>query len=227
MYSGPCAAWGYAALAADGKPGSVVIVSPNHRGIGAAVALAGASQWETPLGTVHGDLDLTEAIVAACPEARIDDSAHREEHAVEVQLPFLQYLYGDTVHVAAIALSDYRWATVRALGDGIATACRDRDVVIIASTDLSHYVPQERAERQDALILDRIREMDGERLLRAAIERHVSMCGAGPVAAMLQSARALGMDAAKILRYYTSGDIVGASDEVVGYASAVIHARRG
>jgi AmmeMemoRadiSam system protein B len=222
VYSGPAAAHGFAALAADGRPDVVVILGPNHRGLGALIAISGASVWSTPLGEVPVDLELSQRLADAGVGATIDDPAHVLEHSIEVQVPFLQIVLGEGWHLVAVAVADRRPEMMRRLGEGLAEVLRDRNAVIVASTDLSHYVAHAVAERTDRLAIDAILELDGEGLL-GTVERHsITMCGSAVVAAALFAARKLGARSARLLRYFTSGDTGGDRSAVVGYASLVI-----
>lgn len=231
MYSGPAAACGFSALASDGTPEKVIIIGPKHHLMGESVAVSLASAWSTPLGEVKVDLDLAQAVIEASDSAAGDDSAHALEHSLEVQLPFLQYLYGDSFQLVAIALEPVPWAVAQSLGQAITQTCQGLNVVIVASTDFTHHQPQQIAERNDRLALDCILALDGENLLRTVQAHHITMCGAAPTAAMLAACRepgrftacqGLGAKSAELLNYYTSGNIIGDYQSVVGYGSVSI-----
>ncbi len=210
MYSGPVAAHAYRALAADGLPEAYVIIGPNHTGFGPGVATLGMD-FDTPLGVAKLDRKLYEAVTAmGVPD---DLSAHRYEHSVEVQLPFLLHL-GDVKFLPIVMMSqDYR--TARELGAILRKAIGDRDVVVIASTDFSHYVPKEVAYKADALAIDYILSLDPRGLFDLIRRTGLSMCGYGPVMAMLETV--MGSEA-HLLKYATSGDVA-PMYEVVGYAA--------
>ncbi|MCL5111183.1 MAG: AmmeMemoRadiSam system protein B [Chloroflexi bacterium] len=220
-YSGPVAAHAYAALAADGVPEVVVLVGPNHYGLGPAVAVSGAAAWRTPLGTLAVDSDLAAAILAALPAQGTADFAHEREHSLEVQLPFLQYLYGDAVRIVPITMSEQSPAVAASLGRALGRTLAGRNAVVIASTDLSHYESQSSAEAKDRLVLKAILESDTDRLLSLAPYR-VTACGPGPVAAALLAARELGALRVDLLKYATSGDVSGDTGSVVGYAALAL-----
>ncbi|MBM4443961.1 MAG: AmmeMemoRadiSam system protein B [Chloroflexi bacterium] len=226
MYSGPVAAHGFFGLASQGKPGTVVVLGLNHSGLGADVALSRQDSWQTPLGEVELDKELGQSIIAASKVAQWDDLAHSAEHSIEVQVPFLQYLYGSTVRLVAISMLRQDLGTSRELGQALAAALKGKDALIIASSDFSHYEPQSSASRKDHLALEAILEQSPERLEKTVRSQAISMCGPGPVMAMLTACKGLGVEQARLLCYATSGDITGDYSRVVGYASVAVTARR-
>jgi hypothetical protein len=222
-YSGPVAAHSYAALARAGRPDAVVIVGPNHSGRGEAIAVTEADTWETPLGqlTVHDALrqtllDRTDGIV-------VDERTHAGEHSIEVQIPYLQYLF-ESVPILPIAMTRQDETTVKTLAAELADLLEAEDarIPIVASTDFTHYQPQSVAEEQDRLALDRIEALDASGLLETVSEEGISMCGYGPTAAAIEAATRGGAAEGRVLKYATSGDTAGPAREVVGYAAAVI-----
>ena len=222
MYSGPVAAHGFAALAQDGKPERVVIIGPNHHGLGSGVSLMSTGVWATPLGEVEVDGELAREILDKSEIIDDEEEAHRFEHSIEVQLPFLQHLLGRFKFVPiCMMLQDVR--TSLEVGEAVALACEGKDVLIVASTDFTHYESQESAEKKDKIAIDRILSLDPKGLVETVEERGISMCGYGPVAAMLEACRRLGAKTAKLLKYATSGDTSGFKAEVVGYASVAIY----
>lgn len=221
-FSGPVAAHSYAALAESGTPETVVIVGPNHTGVGAAVAVPGDDEWQTPLGSVPIDADLREHLVEDT-DATIDDRAHASEHAAEVQLPFLQYLYDDLA-VLPISLRRQDAEVSRQLGDALA-AHIDEGTVVIASSDFTHYEPHDVAIERDELALDRIEANDQAGLIETVQREGLSVCGYGAIAAML---RASDDDTqVDVLAHATSGDTAGSRDDVVGYASVAVRGGAG
>ncbi len=222
VYSGPVAANGFARLAAEKMPGTVVILGPNHRGLGAAVAVGRQGPWQTPMGSVDVDLEVGEAVVAGGRWAKWDDLAHGMEHSLEVQVPFLQYVYGSGFRIVPIAMLRQDVEIARDLGGAIAAALKGRDGLIIASSDFSHYESQASASRKDRLAIEAILKLDAARVEATVISQNISMCGPGPVMAMIVAARELGAGKASLLRYATSGDITGDYSEVVGYASVMV-----
>jgi hypothetical protein len=220
-YSGPVAAHGFAALAEDGPPGVVVALGPNHTGVGAGVAVSPAERWRTPLGDVPVDADLAACLTDAVEDARLDARAHAGEHSLEVQLPFLQYLFGNDVPIVPVCLRDQSKETALAISDALGDLVGngDREALLLASTDLTHYAPQDRAEAADSDALDRIAAFDIEGLYELVRRENHTMCGYGPVAAVLSGARRAGATSVERLAYATSGDTGGSADRVVGYCS--------
>jgi len=211
MYSGPIAAHAYAALARDGLPETFVILGPNHTGLGSMVAL-GAHDWETPLGVAEYDRDLGAKMLR---DPITDDIiAHRHEHSIEVQLPFLQDLSEKLKFVPICMMLQELEDAVR-VGRIVRDAIKGQDVVVLASTDFSHYIPKEEAARRDRLAIDQILAFDVPGFFRTIRKHDVSMCGYGPVMAMMT---AIGSATPEFLKYGSSGDVAPMRD-VVGYAA--------
>ena len=223
MYSGSVAAHGYFELAQDPRPQSFVILGPNHRGLGSAVAISVKGAWRTPFGDAEIDSDLARAILENSSIIDVDDLAHKYEHSIEIQLPFLQYLYGPSVRFVPICMALQDLRTSKEVGEAIASAIRGRDVVMIASTDFSHYEPQQVAEEKDRAAIQAVLDLNEEKLQRVVYERDVTMCGYGPVSAALVAAKQLGAKSAKLLKSATSGDVTGDYSSVVGYSSIAIY----
>ncbi len=221
QYSGAAAAWAYEALARDGRPDTVVLLGTNHRLTGAPASLSPAHEWATPLGRLRLDDELCAAL-RAYAGLQEDDLAHEFEHSIEVQLPWLQFLYGDNLQICPISLGHLRPSTMQGLAETLAQALASRNAVIIASSDFSHYVPQETARELDRAALDKIAALEAEELLAVVEETNITMCGVVPVAVMLAAARRLGGAQGRVLTYYTSGDIAGDRRAVVGYAAVAI-----
>jgi len=219
MYSGPVAAHSYHSLALDGTPETFVVFGPNHTGYGSALALMNEGFWRTPLGDVEIDVEVANEIVRESSLIDIDESAHRYEHSIEVQLPFLQYLYGSNFKFVPICFLLQDLESSREVGQAVAKVLQDRNAVIIASTDMTHYEPQETASRKDRMALNAIEKMDEELFYQTVEAQQISMCGYGPVVALITAAKKLGAKKAELLCYKTSGDITGDHSSVVGYAS--------
>lgn len=212
-YSGPVAAHVYAALAKDGFPETFVVIGPNHSGFGSPVAMT-TENFRTPLGTVNIDTEITERLGRLVVD---DPTPHRYEHSIEVQLPFIQYFKEDVKFVPiSMAAQDYE--TAAEVANELKNACQGRDVVILASTDFSHYVPASVAQKQDHAVIDRILSMDAPGVYDTVVRKDVSMCGYGPVMTMMLAS---GGSRAELLKYATSGDVVPMSD-VVGYAAITV-----
>ena len=221
MYSGPTAAHGFYRLASQQKPAVVVILGPNHHGVGAPISLS-KEVWQMPMGLVKTDTEVAERILDAVPEAKWDEVAHLQEHSIEVQVPFLQYIYGSDFKIVAIALARQSAATSRVLGQAIASALTNKRGLVIASSDFTHYEPQASAKSKDNLALEAIFNMRPEQLEETVKNHNITMCGSGPVMAMLTACTLRGASASHLLSYGTSGDITGDPSRVVGYASVEI-----
>ena len=219
MYSGTVAAYGYSRLAQDGKPDIVVILGPNHTGHGSALAAMREGAWRTPLGDVEIDTTTADLITHASSIIDVDDSAHAFEHSIEVQLPFLQYLYGSSFKFVPICFRLQDLESSREVGSALAKALTGKNAVIIASTDMTHYESQRSAERQDKAAIEAILKLNEAQLYSTVEGLSISMCGPGPTIALITAAKALDAKKAELLCYKTSGDITGDHSAVVGYAS--------
>jgi AmmeMemoRadiSam system protein B len=228
-YSGPVAARGYALLRAlAGEPGrgrvglAVVLVGPSHRAAFDGVALHARGAWETPLGRVPIDEELSQALLDADPIVFDDPDVHRDEHSLEMQLPFVQRLVPG-VHIVPMLMGTQSRDEVESLASALAKALAGRRTLLVASSDLSHYQPATVANRLDAEVVAQVGRFD-EAALMARLETHHNVaCGGGPVVAVMKAARALGADRSTVLKYGDSGD-VGERDKsrVVGYLSAAL-----
>lgn len=219
-YSGPVAGAVYARLE---LPETVVIMAPNHTGLGRPIAVWDTGAWLTPLGRVAVDEALASALLEQFSAATSDDQAHLAEHSIEVQLPFLQTRRAD-VAILPIVLSHRSLATLKELGECLAGLVEQQagGVLVLASTDMTHFQPQEVAERYDRLALERVLALDPDGLWQVVLENDISMCGYMPTAAALAYARARGATSAELVRYETSGDRTGDRRSVVGYAGVII-----
>lgn len=223
LYSGVTAAHAFARIRI---PPVVVVLAPNHTGLSRAPG--GASLWEagvfeTPLGGVTVDQPLARALLEACPLVAVDHLAHRDEHAVEVELPFLKFLAPAT-RIVPLVLAWDDWESSHTLGQALARVVRaaPEPVLLLASSDLSHYEPANTAELKDAQALAAVQQLDGEELLRRCHREGITMCGRAPVATVLAAARALGATRADVVDYRHSGWVTGDESSVVGYAGVVI-----
>ncbi len=222
-YSGLTAAHVFARLEI---PPVVVILAPNHAGV--CRAPGGVSLWEagafrTPLGDVPVDDDFAGALLDASPLVGRDHAAHDQEHAVEVELPFLQLRRAD-VRIVPLLLAWDAWEGCRGLGEALAALARrwpDR-VLLLASSDLNHYEPAATSERKDWRALDAMAALDGAELLARCRGEGISMCGRAPAATVLAAARLLGAARADVVHYSHSGLVTGDDDAVVGYGGVLI-----
>lgn len=224
VYSGPTAAHGYFRLAEDGLPEIAVLIGVNHRGYGAPVAVGNQVVWRTPLGDVAVDAETAQRIVSLSNYAEEDELAHRIEHSLEVQIPFLQYLGQRRMRIVPVLIGvpvrdSGALAVAEDIGSAVAQAVEGRDAIVIASTDFSHYESRQSAEQKDSQAIRRILELDEKGLLETVSDLDISMCGVVPTAAVLAACKLLGAKSARQLSYNTSGDITGDHSRVVGYAA--------
>ena len=219
MYSGPVAANAYYELALDGKPDTVVVLGPNHTGYGSALALMDEGVWRTPLGDVEVDGEVAREIVQETRLVDVDELAHRHEHSIEVQLPFLQYLYGNEFKFVPVCFQLQDLASAEEVGNALVEVLAERNAVIIASSDFTHYESQTNASRKDNAALKAVEAMDAKQFLSIVETENVTACGYGPIATVITAAKGLLAKEAKLLRYKTSGDITGDTSSVVGYAA--------
>ena len=216
-YSGPIAAHAYNDLASDGIVDTAIILGPNHTGYGKAVSLWRENTWKTPLGEIKIDVEIANKFLGGVIEA--DEVAHIYEHSIEVQLPWLQCLYKE-IKIVPIAMLAQDIETARAVGKAISKA--GNNVVIIASTDFTHYEPHSTATAKDNSMIDAILNLDEEELYKRREILNSTMCGFGPVASAIIAAKELKAKGATLLKYATSGDTSGDFSRVVGYGSIVI-----
>jgi AmmeMemoRadiSam system protein B len=220
VYSGSIAGRIYASIEI---PATVLILGPNHHGAGAGAALYPDGEWLTPLGPVVVNSRLNTLLQQHISLLRSDTLAHQFEHSLEVQVPFIQYLRPD-VTISAICLGHGGYDSVRKIGEGVAAAIRayGDDVLIVASSDMSHYESAESARRKDELALGRVLAFDPQGLLQVCKSEGITMCGVVPAAVMLVTAGELGVTQAELVAYGTSGDVTGDNSQVVAYAAVTV-----
>jgi AmmeMemoRadiSam system protein B len=220
LYSGKVAGSVYGAIAV---PDTVLILGPNHTGIGAPAALWPSGQWLTPLGPVPVSSRLSKLILKHAHQVREDVSAHRFEHSLEVQLPFLQYR-NPRVSIAALCVSLSDFDSITRMGEGIARAISEygEQVLMVASSDMTHYESARAARAKDDLALAQVAALDPEALLKVCREKDITMCGVIPTAVMLVAAKALGATQSRLVSYATSGEVNGDLKRVVGYAAVTV-----
>jgi len=216
-YSGPVAAHAYKELANDGIFDTAVILGPNHTGYGAAVSLWTGNVWKTPLGEVKINKELAHKLLGGVVEA--DETAHMYEHSVEVQLPWLQHLYKE-IKIVPITMLAQDIETARTVGKAISKVANN--IIIIASSDFTHYEPHSVATEKDSSMIEAIINLDEEELYKRREFLDCTMCGYGPVAVAIAAAKEMGAKTANLLKYATSGDTTGDFSRVVGYGSIVI-----
>jgi MEMO1 family protein len=215
-YSGPVAAHSYYKLASAGIFESIIILGPNHTGLGSGVSTMTEGEWSTPLGDVPIDLDLAREIVDSSDLIDVEDQAHRNEHSIEVQLPFLQFIYPGRFKFVPICMMLQDLKTSIEVGEAIAKAAEKHRAIVLASSDWTHYEPQEVAQSKDNQAIEAALQMNEKKFQEIIEERPVSACGYGPVTAMIHAVKLRGARSGNLLSYQTSGDVTGDKTAVVG-----------
>ncbi|MHA1912318.1 MAG: AmmeMemoRadiSam system protein B [Candidatus Kariarchaeaceae archaeon] len=222
IYSGPIAAHSYLHLSQSKRPEAIILVGLTHRFSKTDAALYSGEGWETPLGVYPIDLELVNELEEKTI-AEIDNMAHQSEHSLEVQIPFLQQIYGEEpVPFAAITLRDQTPETAQLLGKQIAEVIGSRNICVIASTDFTHQESYETAYKQDKLVLEQILAGSADKVYEVVRENKITMCGYGPVQTLLKATETRKNNILQ-LKYATSGDTAGDKQQVVGYASFAIY----
>ncbi|MBI5555322.1 MAG: AmmeMemoRadiSam system protein B [Elusimicrobia bacterium] len=221
LYSGRVAAQVYARVKI---PGTIVMIGPNHTSLGYMVSLSASDTWDSPLGEIRIDKALSKKITELSGgTVTLDENAHKNEHSLEIQLPFLQYFCPE-IKIVPLILGTQAPAICRILGAGIAGAIREsqQDVLILASSDMNHFENIDTTRKKDDLALREILSLNPENLLQTVRENDISMCGVAPTAAMLFAAKSLGAAKTQLVIYDTSGTVTGDNKEVVGYAGVIV-----
>jgi hypothetical protein len=219
VYSGPVAANSYWEIGVDGKPDTIVVLGPNHTGYGSAIALMNQGAWRTPLGDVEIDSEVANELTKETGILDVDETAHRYEHSIEVQLPFLQYMYADAFKLVPICFRMQDLVSAYEVGNALTEVLAGRNAVIIASSDFTHYEPEAKASQKDKSALEAVLAMDTMKFMSIIESENVTACGYGPIATMMTAAKGLLATKTKLLSYRTSGDITEDRSSVVGYAA--------
>lgn len=217
VYSGAIAGAVYARVEI---PRRVVILGPNHTGMGRPAALWPGGTWHLPTGDVPVDAELTAALEGG-PLVERDPAAHLREHALEVQVPFLARARPG-VTIAALCLGHLRYADCEAIGKTVARAARAADALVVASSDMSHYISAASARERDHRAIERILALDPRGLYDVVHRENITMCGIIPATVMLVAALELGASRAELVSYGNSGDVNGDMEQVVGYAGLMV-----
>lgn len=224
VYSGGVAGAVYSRLQI---PPHCVLLCPNHTGKGCPLALMATTRWQTPLGEVAADAEMGTRLLRRFPALEEDSAAHRAEHAIEVQLPFLQALQPQlAIMPIAIGTSDFN--VLRGLGEALAEVIgvleeqRQDKVLMIASSDMNHYESDTITRVKDRKAIDRVLAMDARGLWEVVMSENISMCGFGPTVVTLTAAKLLGATTATLVKYATSGEVSGDYESVVGYAGMIV-----
>jgi len=220
IYSGAIAGETFARV---NVPSRVIVLGPNHHGAGHPAAIYPSGNWLMPLGPVAVDAELASLLLQNCPGLQADESAHRFEHSLEVQVPFIQHLNPQAA-IVPICLGHLGLEDLLAMGRdlGRVLARFGQEVLLVASSDMTHYEPGEVAKEKDRRALDRVLALDPEGLYRTVREGRISMCGFIPTVMMLAAVAEMGATSANLVRYGNSGDVTGDQAEVVGYAGVLV-----
>jgi len=219
LYSGKVAGAVYGCVE---FPSEVIVLSPNHTGMGSEKAVWPVGEWKIPGGSLSVDMELADLVRE---EAGLDSDtfAHAREHSLEIQLPFIAHR-NPAASIVPVTLGRIDWPQIERIGRGIARAVNrhGRDVMLVASTDMSHHVPAERAEKLDRMAIEKMEAFDPKGLWQTVRKHGITMCGVIPTAVAMVAARDLGATGVKLVRYAHSGHVTGDVREVVGYAGLVI-----
>ncbi|MCE9651595.1 MAG: AmmeMemoRadiSam system protein B [Nitrosarchaeum sp.] len=219
MYSGPIACHSFYEISSN-SPELFIIVGPNHWGIGSSVATMKDCKWQTPLGEVEVDSETAEEISKIANVIEIDNFSHSREHSLEVQIPILQEMYTD-FKIVPIALINQSKKVAHQVGLAMSKIARKKQVMIIGSSDFTHYEQNEVAHEQDKALIEPILKLDVDKFYDVLEKRNVSACGYGAIASTMIACKDLGATKGELLKYATSGDIMGDKSSVVGYGSIV------
>jgi AmmeMemoRadiSam system protein B/AmmeMemoRadiSam system protein A len=222
MYSGQVAAYAYKLL--EGRAfESVVVVGPSHRALFKGASLYDRGGFRTPLGVVPVDTELSKKMMEKRKEIQFLPEAHAQEHSLEVQIPFLQVVLKSFKLVPIVMEPYWSWETCQSLASAIAESVKGKKVLLIASTDLSHFYTYNIAVELDRIFLSHIAQFDIEGLNRDLKSGRTEACGGGPVVTIMLAAKMLGANRGKILKYLNSGDVTGDRSRVVGYGAGVFY----
>jgi len=219
VYSGPVACNSIYSISGT-KPELFIIIGPNHWGIGRSVATMKDCEWETPLGKVEVDSDAAEEITTLSKNIESDFFSHTREHSLEVQIPILQQTFSN-FKILPISLINQSKEVAQDVGMAMAKIAKERNAMIIGSSDFTHYEPNEFAHKQDMALIEPILEMDVDRFYDVLQELKVTSCGYGAMASTMIACKELGATKGELLRYATSGDVTGDTSSVVGYGSII------
>lgn len=220
MYSGPIAAYSYYVISSL-KPDLVIIIGPNHWGIGCNIATMKDGLWRTPLGDVEVDTDAAVEINKATKNIELDFFSHTRDHSLEVQIPMLQEIYSHKFKILPIILIDQSYNAAIEIGMSVSKIAKNKKTVIIGSSDFTHYEENEFAHKQDKSLIEPILEMDVNEFYNILQKNQISACGYVAIASTMTACKELGATRGTLEKYATSGDITGEKSSVVGYASII------
>ncbi|MFQ5901381.1 MAG: AmmeMemoRadiSam system protein B [Thermodesulfobacteriota bacterium] len=220
IYSGKVAGSVYSEVTI---PDTVILLGPNHTGLGDRVSIMDSGIWEMPFGSIPIDESLASLILRGSGLISSDSLAHLREHSLEVQLPFISYINPD-VRIIPITVMLLDYSSCVEIGNALARAIKDYSerVLIVVSSDMDHYEDHNITKKKDRMAIDKIIQLDPEAMYDEVRDMDISMCGMVPAAIGLVACKELGAKEAKLIDYATSGDVSGDYDQVVGYAGIVI-----
>jgi AmmeMemoRadiSam system protein B len=219
MYSGPIACHSFYSISSE-SPELFIIIGPNHWGVGCNVAAMKDCSWETPLGQVEVDSDAASELSKISNIVDLDFFSHTKEHSLEVQVPMLQEVYSK-FKILPIILIDQEKNAAEEIGEAVATISKQKNSMIIGSSDFTHYEPNEFAHDQDKALIEPILDLDVDQFYKVLYEKNVTACGYGAIASTMIACKKLGATKGELLKYATSGDVTGDTSSVVGYGSII------
>ena len=219
MYSGPIACHSFYAISSD-LPELFIIIGPNHWGIGSNIATMKDSKWQTPLGEVEVDSETVVEISKLSDAIEIDSFSHSREHSLEVQIPILQEI-SSNFKIVPIVLINQNKEIAFQIGTAMAEIAKKKKIIIIGSSDFTHYESNEFAHKQDTALIEPILKLDVDKFYEILHKRNISACGYGAIASTMVACKNLGATKGELLKYATSGDITGDTSSVVGYGSII------
>ncbi|MBO3800300.1 MAG: AmmeMemoRadiSam system protein B [Candidatus Brockarchaeota archaeon] len=222
VYSGMAATWAYGEAAKHGARDTVVVMGPDHHMASTGFATMGEGVWRTPLGDVEIDRQTVSLLLSYAPFLEDNPYAHSFEHSIELQLPFLQLIYGESFKLVPVIIHDFELKKNMELGRALAKALEGKRSIVLASSDMSHYVPAKEAEEKDMATIMAIESLDEKRVYSVA-SSYESLCGLGPVIALISCLKEIGCSRASLLKYYHSGEVSGDYSGVVGYSSIAFY----
>ena len=210
-------------ISAVNIPDTIIILAPNHTGLGSPYSILSKGSWQAPFGYISIQEELAALILENSGFFRQDEAPHIKEHAIEVEIPFLQY-FNKNISIVPVIISDFLLNNYRKAGQEIAAAIKKfaKPVLIVISSDLTHYESQESAKEKDRQVIEAIKELDEEKLYDRVNRNKISMCGYAPACTGISAAKKLGAQEARLIDYKTSGDTSGDFSSVVGYAGLII-----
>ena len=219
IYSGPIACHSFYSISSE-SPELFIIIGPNHWGVGSNVAAMKDCSWETPLGQVEVDSDAASELSKISNIVDLDFFSHTKEHSLEVQVPMLQEVYSK-FKILPIILIDQEKNAAEEIGEAVAIISKQKNSMIIGSSDFTHYEPNEFAHDQDKALIEPILDLDVDQFYKVLYEKNVTACGYGAIASTMIACKKLGATKGELLKYATSGDVTGDTSSVVGYGSII------